>query len=149
MEQYKCKFKLGIWQQNGTLHTVKDMIVYFALVFMSWSRVLDVFIYWVFDFLTFFPTILMQRHVYGHKGKDIQIFADNSSLAINPSYINSWLGLLSRTPRVAPFLSKTDPFISALKKVLLLWPIFMLNSFVCSYIHYSLAHLSSFGSVLK
>jgi len=61
--------------------------------------------------------ILMQRHIYGHKGKDIQIFADNSSLAINPSYINSWLDLLSRTPRVAPFLSKTDPFISALKKV--------------------------------
>lgn len=58
------------------------------------------------------------RHIYGLKGRDIQIFADNSSLAINPAYINSWLNLLSRTPRVAPFLSKTDSFISALKKEL-------------------------------
>lgn len=60
-----------------------------------------------------------QRHIYGHKGKNIQIFADNSSLAVNPSYIKSWLDLLSQTPRVAPFLSKNDPFILALKKVLL------------------------------
>ncbi|KAJ6817171.1 nicalin [Iris pallida] len=60
----------------------------------------------------------LARHIYGHKGKNVQIFADDSSLAVNPSYINSWLNLFSRTPRVAPFLSKTDPFISALKKEL-------------------------------
>ncbi|ONK57477.1 uncharacterized protein A4U43_C09F910 [Asparagus officinalis] len=60
----------------------------------------------------------LARHIYGHKGKDIQIFADNSSLAINSAYMNSWMELLSRTPRVAPFLSKNDPFISALKKEL-------------------------------
>ncbi|KDO44364.1 hypothetical protein CISIN_1g0376012mg, partial [Citrus sinensis] len=34
----------------------------------------------------------------------------------NPSYIRSWLDLLSQTPRVAPFISKNDPFIMALKK---------------------------------
>lgn len=59
----------------------------------------------------------MQRHIYGHKGKNVQIFAENSNLAVNPSYIKSWLDLLSQTPRVAPFLSKSDPFILALKKV--------------------------------
>ncbi|KNA13153.1 hypothetical protein SOVF_119310 [Spinacia oleracea] len=60
----------------------------------------------------------LARHIYGHEGKNIQIFAENSSLAVNPSYIASWLSLLSRTPRVAPFLPKTDPFIGALRKEL-------------------------------
>ncbi|KAE8037399.1 hypothetical protein FH972_009988 [Carpinus fangiana] len=60
----------------------------------------------------------LARHIYGHQGKNIQIFADDSGLAVNPSYIRSWLDLLSRTPRVAPFLSKNDPFIMALKKEL-------------------------------
>ncbi|URE36376.1 Nicastrin [Musa troglodytarum] len=60
----------------------------------------------------------LARHIYGCEGKNIQIFADNSSLAVNPSYVKSWLDLLSRTPRVAPFLSKNDPIISALKKEL-------------------------------
>lgn len=62
---------------------------------------------------------ILQKHIYGHQGKNVQIFADNSNLAVNPSYIRSWLDVLSRTPRVAPFLSKDDPFIMALKKVLL------------------------------
>lgn len=60
----------------------------------------------------------LARHIYGHQGKNIQIFADNSSLAVSPSYIRSWLDLLSQTPRVAPFLAKNDPFIMALKKEL-------------------------------
>ncbi|KAF9599563.1 hypothetical protein IFM89_039213 [Coptis chinensis] len=58
------------------------------------------------------------RHIYGHSGKNIEIFADDSSLAVNPSYISSWLNLLSQTPRVAPFLTNNDPFILALKKEL-------------------------------
>ncbi|XVE79208.1 hypothetical protein DITRI_Ditri14bG0039000 [Diplodiscus trichospermus] len=58
------------------------------------------------------------RHIYGHQGKNVQIFADDSSLAVNPAYVQSWLDLLSRTPRVAPFLSKNDPFVMALKKEL-------------------------------
>ncbi|KAA8549907.1 hypothetical protein F0562_001591 [Nyssa sinensis] len=60
----------------------------------------------------------LARHIYSHHGKNIKIFADDSSLAINPSYITSWIDLLSRTPRVAPFLSKNDPFIMALKEEL-------------------------------
>ncbi|XP_043709418.1 nicalin-1 [Telopea speciosissima] len=60
----------------------------------------------------------LARHIYGHQGKKTQIFADGSSLAVNPFYIESWLDLLSRTPRVAPFLKKNDPFILALKKEL-------------------------------
>ncbi|KAK3120786.1 hypothetical protein QOZ80_8BG0641780 [Eleusine coracana subsp. coracana] len=60
----------------------------------------------------------LARHIYGLKGKNIDVFAENSSLAINPHYIQSWLDLLSRTPRVAPFLQKNDPFITALKKEL-------------------------------
>ncbi|KAL7226207.1 hypothetical protein ACSBR1_021356 [Camellia fascicularis] len=60
----------------------------------------------------------LARHIYGQQGKNIKIFADNSSYAVNPSYIVSWLDLLSRTPRVAPFLSKNDPLIMALKKEL-------------------------------
>ena len=58
-----------------------------------------------------------QRHVYGYQGKNIQIFADDTNLAVNAPYIRSWLDLLSQTPRVAPFLSKNDPFVMALKKV--------------------------------
>lgn len=58
------------------------------------------------------------RHIYGHQGKNINIFADDSSLAVDPSYIASWLDLLSQTPRVAPFLTKNDPLIIALKKEL-------------------------------
>lgn len=60
----------------------------------------------------------LARHIYGHEAKNIQIFAENSRLAVNPAYISSWLSLLSRTPRVAPFLPKTDPLISALRKEL-------------------------------
>ncbi|KAL4296194.1 hypothetical protein GQ457_12G027300 [Hibiscus cannabinus] len=60
----------------------------------------------------------LARHIYGHQGKNVQIFADESSLAVNPAYIRSWLDLLSQTPRVAPFLSKNDPFVVALKKEL-------------------------------
>ncbi|AQK78019.1 hypothetical protein ZEAMMB73_Zm00001d034970 [Zea mays] len=60
----------------------------------------------------------LARRIYGLKGRNIDVFAENSSLAINPHYIRSWLDLLSRTPRVAPFLQKNDPFIAALEKVL-------------------------------
>ncbi|OMO59914.1 Nicastrin [Corchorus olitorius] len=60
----------------------------------------------------------LARHIYGHQGKNVEIFADGSSLAVSPAYVRSWLDLLSRTPRVAPFLSKNDPFIMALKKEL-------------------------------
>ncbi|KAE9620617.1 hypothetical protein Lal_00019898 [Lupinus albus] len=60
----------------------------------------------------------LARHIYGHQGKNIQIFADNGSLAVNPSYVRSWLDLLSQTSRVAPFFSKDDPFVMALKKEL-------------------------------
>lgn len=65
--------------------------------------------------------LFLQRRIYGLKGRNIDVFAENSSLAINPRYVRSWLDLLSRTPRVAPFLQKNDPFIAALKKVLDGW----------------------------
>ncbi|KAJ8552014.1 hypothetical protein K7X08_028457 [Anisodus acutangulus] len=58
------------------------------------------------------------RHIYSQEGKGTNIFADNSSLAVNPSYVRSWLDLLSTTSRVAPFLSKNDPLIMALQKEL-------------------------------
>ncbi|KAK3014635.1 hypothetical protein RJ639_010300 [Escallonia herrerae] len=60
----------------------------------------------------------LARHIYGQQGKNVNIFADDSSLGVNPSYVQSWLDLLSRTPRVAPFLSKTDPLIMAMEKEL-------------------------------
>ncbi|PHT52513.1 hypothetical protein CQW23_06975 [Capsicum baccatum] len=56
------------------------------------------------------------RHIYSQEKKIISIFADDSSLVVNPSYIKSWLDLLSKTPRVAPFLSKNNPLIKALEK---------------------------------
>lgn len=59
----------------------------------------------------------IQRHIYGQQGKNIHIFADDSSLSVNPSYIRSWIQFLSTTPRVAPFLSKKNPLIVALKRV--------------------------------
>ncbi|KAL6499733.1 hypothetical protein OROGR_027643 [Orobanche gracilis] len=60
----------------------------------------------------------LARHIYGQQGKRVDIFADHSSLSINPSYIRSWVEFLSTTPRMAPFLSKSDPLIMALKKEL-------------------------------
>ncbi|KAL8154120.1 hypothetical protein V2J09_011880 [Rumex salicifolius] len=60
----------------------------------------------------------LARHIYGLEGKNVQIFADNGSLAVNPSYIESWLDLLSSTPRLAPLMPKGDPFINALKREL-------------------------------
>ncbi|WVZ95586.1 hypothetical protein U9M48_041330 [Paspalum notatum var. saurae] len=60
----------------------------------------------------------LARHIYGLKGRNIDVFAENSSLALNHHYIRSWLDLLSRTPRVAPFMQKNDPFIEALRKEL-------------------------------
>ncbi|KAL7084803.1 hypothetical protein ACP275_14G244000 [Erythranthe tilingii] len=60
----------------------------------------------------------LARQIYGQQGKNIEIFADDSSLSVNPSYIRSWLEFLSTTPRVAPFLAKNDPLIMALKKEL-------------------------------
>ncbi|CAN7100486.1 hypothetical protein HID58_022646 [Brassica napus] len=60
----------------------------------------------------------LARHIYGHQRKDIKIFADDSSLAVNPFNVRSWLDLLSQTPRVAPYLSKSEPLITALKKEL-------------------------------
>ncbi|KAL8475685.1 hypothetical protein ACS0TY_028375 [Phlomoides rotata] len=60
----------------------------------------------------------LARHIYGQEGKGIDIFAEGSSLSVNPSYVRSWLQFLSTTPRVAPFLSKNDPLIMALKKEL-------------------------------
>ncbi|EYU20529.1 hypothetical protein MIMGU_mgv1a005130mg [Erythranthe guttata] len=66
----------------------------------------------------------LARHIYGQEGKSIDIFADDSSLSINPSYIRSWLQFLSATPRVAPFLSKNDPLITALKKVYVFFAIY-------------------------
>ncbi|PHT48305.1 hypothetical protein CQW23_12513 [Capsicum baccatum] len=58
------------------------------------------------------------RHIYSQEKKSISIFVDDSSLDVTPSYIRSWLDLLSKTPRVALFLSKNDPFIKELEKEL-------------------------------
>ncbi|KAF4346612.1 hypothetical protein G4B88_017316, partial [Cannabis sativa] len=71
------------------------------------------------------------RHIYDFQEKNIQIFADNSSLAVNSFYVKSWLELLSRTPRVAPFLPKNDLFILALKKVYCLFIWFMRYILLC------------------
>ncbi|CAA0824315.1 Unknown protein [Striga hermonthica] len=60
----------------------------------------------------------LARQIYGQQGKNVDIFADHSSLSINPSHIRSWVEFLSTTPRVAPFLSKDDPLIVAFKKEL-------------------------------
>lgn len=59
----------------------------------------------------------LAKHIYGQE-KNMEIFADDSSLAVNPFYIRSWLEFLSRKPRVAPFISKNDPLVLALKKEL-------------------------------
>ncbi|GKE13888.1 hypothetical protein Tco_1421465, partial [Tanacetum coccineum] len=37
------------------------------------------------------------RHIYGQQGKTINILADNSSLAVNPSYIRSSSFIFIRT----------------------------------------------------
>ena len=95
-----------------TLETMKLIAIFGFLIGLLFTVICD--------YYNFFFSWL-QRHIYGHEGRNIQIFADDSSLAVNPSYINSWLDLLSRTPRVAPFLSKTDPLITALRKVFFLF----------------------------
>lgn len=96
-----------------------------------WWNVCHQFIYFLWEanfiVLNSLPIYFLQRHIYGHQGKNIQIFADNSNLAVNPSYVRSWLDVLSQTPRVAPFFSKSDPFVMALKKVLLHYFCFCLS----------------------
>ncbi|EPS62126.1 hypothetical protein M569_12666, partial [Genlisea aurea] len=59
----------------------------------------------------------LARQIYGLEGKGIDVFADDSSLSVNVFHVRSWLKYLSATPRVAPFLAKDDPLITALKKV--------------------------------
>lgn len=56
------------------------------------------------------------REIYGIKGRAVQLFADGSSLGVSRPFVRHWLDLLSRTPRVIPFLSKDAPIISALQK---------------------------------
>ncbi|KAL3682790.1 hypothetical protein R1sor_000812 [Riccia sorocarpa] len=58
------------------------------------------------------------KHVYALEGKSIEVFPDGSSFAVDPHYVKRWLDLLSRTPRVAPFLGKNGPIIAALQKEL-------------------------------
>eukprot|EP00897_Mesotaenium_endlicherianum_P005395 jgi/Mesen1/4884/ME000244S04063 len=60
----------------------------------------------------------LARYIYGHEGKSVEIFADGSSLGVSRPYVRHWLSLLSRTPRVAPFLPKTAPIFTALHKEL-------------------------------
>ncbi|KAG6557478.1 hypothetical protein Mapa_000751 [Marchantia paleacea] len=59
----------------------------------------------------------LAKHIYGLEGKNIEVFADGSSLAVSPPYVKLWLDLLSRTPRVAPFLGKNAPIIAAIQKL--------------------------------
>ncbi|MCO5576860.1 hypothetical protein L7F22_030680 [Adiantum nelumboides] len=58
----------------------------------------------------------LASYIYGHQGSPVEVFAHGSSLAVSESYISHWLDLLSRSPRVAPFLSRTDSLMEALKK---------------------------------
>ncbi|GBG74253.1 hypothetical protein CBR_g17963 [Chara braunii] len=58
------------------------------------------------------------RHVYGYKGKPIDVFADGSTLEVSESFVEHWLDLLSRTPRVIPFMPRKAPIISALEQSL-------------------------------
>ncbi|KAG0631561.1 hypothetical protein M758_1G262500 [Ceratodon purpureus] len=60
----------------------------------------------------------LARHIYGQEGKQVEVFAKGSNLALSPAYVRSWLDLLGRTPRVAPFLGKNAPIITALHKEL-------------------------------
>ncbi|KAL2624503.1 hypothetical protein R1flu_008748 [Riccia fluitans] len=60
----------------------------------------------------------LAKHIYGLDGKNVEVFADGSSFAVSPDYVKLWLDLLSRTPRVAPFLGKNGPIIVALQKEL-------------------------------
>jgi len=59
-----------------------------------------------------------QRRIYGQQETQVEVFAAGSDLALDPAYVRSWLDLLGRTPRVAPFLGKNAPIITALHKVL-------------------------------
>lgn len=63
------------------------------------------------------PLLTKQRRIYGQQGKQVDVFSEGSSLAVNPSYVRLWLNLLARTPRVAPFLANNAPIITALHKV--------------------------------
>ncbi|GAQ80052.1 Nicastrin [Klebsormidium nitens] len=58
----------------------------------------------------------LARHIYG--SGSVEVFADNTSLAVSTEFVAHWLGLLGSTPRVAAFLSKTSPIVTALQKQL-------------------------------
>ncbi|KAJ7546767.1 hypothetical protein O6H91_08G053800 [Diphasiastrum complanatum] len=58
------------------------------------------------------------RQIYSQHTKPINVFVDNSTLSLNLAFVNRWSKLLSRTPRVAPYLSKNAPIVAALQKEL-------------------------------
>ncbi|KAG0579506.1 hypothetical protein KC19_4G104000 [Ceratodon purpureus] len=60
----------------------------------------------------------LARRIYGQQGTQVEVFAAGTNLALSPAYVRSWLDLLGRTPRVAPFLGKNAPIITALHKEL-------------------------------
>ncbi|XP_024535855.1 nicalin [Selaginella moellendorffii] len=60
----------------------------------------------------------LARYIYDQQDKHITVFADGSNLAVSRPYVQGWLNLLSRTPRMAPFLSRNSPIIAAFHKEL-------------------------------
>lgn len=60
----------------------------------------------------------LARHIFGLHGRPIDIFAEGSSLMVSREFVGHWISFLSRSHRVAPFLSQNDPVIVALQKEL-------------------------------
>ncbi|KAL0460805.1 UNVERIFIED_CONTAM: Nicalin-1 [Sesamum latifolium] len=71
------------------------------------------------DFLEATGSLSDNRDIFmASRGKNIDIFADDSSLSLNPSYIRSWFEFFVNNSSNGPFLSKNDPLIMALKQEL-------------------------------
>ncbi|XP_054811556.1 uncharacterized protein LOC129312832 isoform X2 [Prosopis cineraria] len=114
-----CLNSIGSWENDLWIHVSKPPEnVYIKQIFDDFSIVAEELGFTVNLKHKKINISNPRRHIYRHEGKNIRVFADNSSLAVNPSYIRSWLNVLSQTPRVAPFLPKDDPFVAALKKEL-------------------------------
>mmetsp|Transcript_19193 Transcript_19193/g.31416 ORF Transcript_19193/g.31416 Transcript_19193/m.31416 type:complete len:538 (+) Transcript_19193:93-1706(+) len=58
----------------------------------------------------------LATHIFGLQGKSAQVF--DGSLKPSSGFVSSWLDALSRLPRVAPFMPRANPTISALEKVI-------------------------------
>jgi len=58
----------------------------------------------------------LAKLIFGIQSKDLRVF--EGSMAVNQQFVESWLDIITATPRVSPFMPKKSPVVIGLEKVL-------------------------------